>query len=107
MPKRKTADVTPEAPAAAEPRKKASTAKPKAAAAATHKRTATPKMSKVGAEVAAAGQTPRVPTHAEIAALAWSFWEARGFQGGSPEDDWFQAEQQLMQKDYLGSFRTR
>ena len=98
MPKRKTADVTPEAPAAAEPRKKASTAKPKAAAAATHKHASTPKTSQVVAE-AAANETPRVPTHAEIAALAYSYWEARGFQGGSSQDDWFHAERQLTKKD--------
>ena len=31
----------------------------------------------------------------EIAALAYSYWEERGCQGGSPEDDWLRAEQQL------------
>jgi hypothetical protein len=31
----------------------------------------------------------------EIARLAYSFWEARGCQGGSPEDDWLRAEQEL------------
>ena len=35
------------------------------------------------------------PTHEEIAALAYSYWEARGYQGGSPEDDWLRAEQEL------------
>jgi hypothetical protein len=30
-----------------------------------------------------------------IARLAYSFWEARGYQGGSPEEDWLRAEQQL------------
>ena len=35
------------------------------------------------------------PSHAEIAALAYSYWEARGYQGGSPEEDWFRAEQEL------------
>ncbi len=30
-----------------------------------------------------------------IALLAYSFWEARGRQGGSPEDDWFRAEREL------------
>jgi hypothetical protein len=32
----------------------------------------------------------------EIAELAYSFWEARGFQGGAPEDDWLRAERELM-----------
>lgn len=31
----------------------------------------------------------------EIAALAYSYWEARGCQGGSPEEDWFRAELEL------------
>jgi len=35
------------------------------------------------------------PSHEDIAALAYSYWEARGFQGGSPEEDWFRAEQEL------------
>jgi hypothetical protein len=35
------------------------------------------------------------PSHDAIAVLAYSFWEARGFQGGSPEEDWLRAEQEL------------
>ena len=34
-------------------------------------------------------------THEEIARLAYLFWEERGCQGGSPEEDWLRAEQQL------------
>jgi len=30
----------------------------------------------------------------EIAILAYSYWEARGQQGGSPEEDWVRAEQE-------------
>jgi hypothetical protein len=30
-----------------------------------------------------------------IARLAHSYWEARGCQGGSPEEDWLRAERQL------------
>lgn len=30
-----------------------------------------------------------------IARLAYSYWEARGGRGGSPEEDWFRAEQDL------------
>ena len=33
--------------------------------------------------------------HEDIARLAYSFWEARGRQVGSPEEDWFRAEQEL------------
>jgi hypothetical protein len=34
-------------------------------------------------------------TQEEVAKLAYSYAEARGFQGGSPEEDWFRAEQEL------------
>jgi len=34
----------------------------------------------------------------QIAALAYALWEARGCPEGSPEDDWFQAEQELTAK---------
>jgi len=30
-----------------------------------------------------------------VARLAYSFWEARGYQGGSPEEDWLRAEREL------------
>ena len=38
---------------------------------------------------------PVAPTYNEIAALAYSYWEARGCQGGCPEEDWLRAEQEL------------
>ena len=34
----------------------------------------------------------------EIAKLAYSYWEARGYEGGSPEEDWFRAETQVREK---------
>ena len=41
-------------------------------------------------------QTPaRVVAREEIARLAYSYWEARGYQGGSAEEDWFRAEREL------------
>ena len=30
-----------------------------------------------------------------VARLSYSYWEARGCQGGSPEADWLRAEQEL------------
>ena len=30
-----------------------------------------------------------------IARLAYSYWEARGYTNGSPEEDWLRAEQEL------------
>jgi hypothetical protein len=35
------------------------------------------------------------PSQDEIASLAYLYWEARGCQGGSPEEDWTRAEQEL------------
>jgi len=35
------------------------------------------------------------PTFDEIAKLAYSYWQARGYQGGSQEEDWLRAEQEL------------
>jgi Protein of unknown function (DUF2934) len=37
----------------------------------------------------------RKPTHQEIAALAYSYWEERGRQAGWEWDDWFRAERAL------------
>ncbi len=33
--------------------------------------------------------------HERIAALAYELWQARGCPDGSPEDDWFRAEEEL------------
>lgn len=35
-------------------------------------------------------------TDGEIARLAYSYAEARGFQGGSPDADWYRAKQELL-----------
>ena len=35
------------------------------------------------------------PSHAEISALAFSYWEARGRHGGSAIEDWLRAEREL------------
>ncbi|HUO32862.1 MAG TPA: DUF2934 domain-containing protein [Bryobacteraceae bacterium] len=35
------------------------------------------------------------PSFDEIAQLAYFYWESRGYQGGSPEEDWLRAEQEL------------
>jgi hypothetical protein len=35
------------------------------------------------------------PSYEEIAQLAYLYWEARGCQGGSSEQDWLRAEQEL------------
>jgi Protein of unknown function (DUF2934) len=47
------------------------------------------------ASLAVAAPANPNPTHEQIAALAYSYWEARGRQNGSAEADWLRAEQQL------------
>jgi hypothetical protein len=39
-------------------------------------------------------------TQQEIAILAYHFWQERGCPIGSPEEDWFRAEQSLKAKQY-------
>ena len=41
------------------------------------------------------------PTQEAIASLAHSYWEARGGKGGSPWEDWFRAEQELLRRKEL------
>jgi len=45
-----------------------------------------------------AKSAPAPPAHNKIAALAYSYWEARGRQGGSQLEDWFRAERELRRK---------
>ncbi|HUB77943.1 MAG TPA: DUF2934 domain-containing protein [Bryobacteraceae bacterium] len=47
------------------------------------------------AELPVAESSPQAPSREEIARLAYSYWEARGYQSGSPEEDWLRAEQEL------------
>jgi len=36
------------------------------------------------------------PLHEQIASLAYALWQERGYPEGSPEEDWFRAEQALL-----------
>jgi hypothetical protein len=40
-------------------------------------------------------------SHEEIARVAYSLWEARGFQHGNAEEDWRRAEEHLRQLSLL------
>lgn len=40
-------------------------------------------------------EAPEQFTREEIARLAYSYWEARGYRGGSPDEDWVRAEREL------------
>ena len=43
------------------------------------------------------------PAHRQIAELAYSYWEARGRQGGSAAEDWLRAERELKARKEPGT----
>jgi len=45
--------------------------------------------------------------HADIAALAYDLWKARGCPDGSPQDDWFRAAEELRSRAYALWSRAR
>jgi Protein of unknown function (DUF2934) len=67
----------------------------------TVKKTKAPaKPRKTAAKKVAAEVTPKatMPSHEQIRELAANYWAQRGFQDGFAEQDWFRAEQELLQK---------
>jgi hypothetical protein len=68
--------------------------------------TTNPGTGATGAAAAAAALEPIPETapvsavleHDDIARLAYSYWEARGCPHGSPEEDWFRAEMELLEQ---------
>jgi len=89
---------------AGKPATKTSKPTAKRTAAAKHS-TATAKKTPV--KKAAADSEPNVTATAEvyvevdreeIARQAYLYWEARGYQGGDPAEDWARAEQELKQR---------
>ena len=47
-------------------------------------------------KAAEAAVAPAVSIRERIALLAYSYWEARGRQGGSSQDDWLRAEREVL-----------
>lgn len=78
-------------PAKAPARKR--TAAVKTAAAAPHKHAS----KKNTSPVESPAEQPRQVTHEDIAQLAYSYWVARGYQGGSAHEDWLRAERELFE----------
>ena len=56
------------------------------------------KTSRLRASVIEPDDDMSAPTQEAIAKLAYSYWEARGGKGGSPWEDWFRAEQELLRR---------
>ena len=59
---------------------------------ATRRKVAQPKTQEPAALTAVSEDT----IQDEIARLAYLFWEGRGGVGGSPEEDWLRAEQEIL-----------
>jgi DUF2934 family protein len=53
------------------------------------------------ARVREAEEELSAPSDAEIAELAYRYYEARGGRGGSPWEDWFRAEEELKRRHEL------
>jgi hypothetical protein len=96
MPKRKSVEAAEAAPVVSEPKKtvrKAATKPTSTATSVAHKHRSE-KSAEPLTETPTA--TPISITREAIAQLAYSYWEARGRQGGSPDQDWLRAEQELL-----------
>ena len=76
-------------PAAATPARRTAQRRPRRAAPAAEASPAVESQPAMAATAAA-------PSRAEIAQLAYTYWENRGCQGSSPEEDWLRAEQALL-----------
>jgi len=96
----KKAATTTEAPAqvSAEKKSRASSTRKKPAveaAAVTHRHKKQESALQESTVTFAALVTPYEPSHDEVAKLAYSYYEARGYQPGDPRTDWFRAVQEL------------
>jgi Protein of unknown function (DUF2934) len=79
----------------ASPRRVSRTAATEAATAPPSEPEIQPASLAVAVVMPAAVITPAQSFQDAVARLAYSYWEARGYQGGSPEADWLRAEQKV------------
>jgi F0F1-type ATP synthase epsilon subunit len=70
----------------------------KAATAAKPPKTAAKKTNGAAAETVAVNGNIIQISREEVAMLAHSYWQRRGFKHGHHEEDWFRAEQELRHK---------
>lgn len=87
-------DVVTSGAAASRPRRTAAATRPKHSPA-TADTPEAPALKSEKKASSAVSTTPRQLSHEEISRLAHSYWLARGCQGGSPEEDWRRAEEEL------------
>jgi len=68
-----------------------------AAAAPAKRRTTRTKVSESSTSEISSSTAKQAPSvdRESIARLAYSYWEARGFAGGSAEEDWLRAEEEI------------
>ena len=96
MPRTKKTET--EALAPVEPKKRRTAAAPKTTAV-NHKHTVKKSVPSAVVDADVVSAPAKVVTftvkHEDVAQLAYSYWVARGYQGGSPQEDWLRAEQQL------------
>lgn len=59
-------------------------------------RVKTVKHSKAASAPVAVVEVETVSGHEQISKIAYGYWEARGFEAGSPEQDWLRAEQEFL-----------
>ncbi len=67
---------------------------PRKSTSASDTATAAPRRHSKATPVAAGSVEPSF-SYEEVATLAYSYWEARGYQPGNPEEDWLRAESEL------------
>ncbi len=80
--------------------KKTADVKEKSTSVATRAKSAAPKAASAKSKSSeSSAKLSRKPSHEEISSLAHHFFEQRGRQHGSHEQDWLQAEQALADRD--------
>ncbi len=97
MPTKRTKENDIAIPAASTPVRRKSAATPRAKHGLKTSPAAAAPETETAAEVVAIEAT-YAPAESEIAALAYTYWAERGYQGGSSEEDWLRAERELRAK---------
>jgi Protein of unknown function (DUF2934) len=104
-----TSEINSAAGAAASPVRADKTSKPIAKRATSTKHSATKTTAIAATPVCEEAETAMAPMvnggiveidREEVAKLAYLYWEARGGQGGSPENDWIRAEEELKNRKH-------